>query len=145
MPRTPPCRLRPLRRAPYFCFFVFIVLFLCYFKKGHWKRRICIKLSENVEFTTVLRSLAVTYETKYEQFCANLARNLRNLALANAPFSGFLVLWGAKLKLWFAIAWSPIVFEERFAVSNSRTFGVRHAIRSNMYTGCEEILGLSAT
>ena len=64
-------------------------------RRGYWKRGICIELSEidfqiRDRFATSLRTLSLMYKTKYRQFCANLARNLRNAPLPNAPFSGFL-------------------------------------------------------
>ena len=51
---------------------------------------ICIKLSENDlqirdKFATILRTLPLMYETKYRQFCANLALNLRQIC-ATPPF-----------------------------------------------------------
>ena len=69
-------------------------------RRGHWKRGICIKLSEmdfpiRDKFTTILRTLPLMYETKYpailRKFGAQFATNLRNAPLANAPFSGFLI------------------------------------------------------
>ena len=53
-------------------------------RRGHWKRGICIKFSEidfqiRDKFATILRTLPLMYETKYRQFCANLARNLRQI------------------------------------------------------------------
>ena len=38
-----------------------------------------IEVSENFEFATILHTLRVMHETKYQQFCANLARNLRQI------------------------------------------------------------------
>ena len=56
---------------------------------GHWKRGICIELSEidfqiRDKFATILRTLPLLHETKYRQFCANLARNLRQIC-ATSP------------------------------------------------------------
>ena len=67
-------------------------------RRGHWKRGICIKLSEIDfqvcdKFVTILRTLPLMYETNaddFAQFGALFATNLRNALLANAPFSGFL-------------------------------------------------------
>ena len=66
---------------------------------GHWKRAICIKLSENDfqirdKFATVLRTLPLMYDTTIpailRKFGAHFATNLCSAPLANAPFSGFL-------------------------------------------------------
>ena len=53
-------------------------------RRGSWKRGICIKLSEidfqiGDTFATILRTLPLMYEMKYQQFCATLARNLRQI------------------------------------------------------------------
>ena len=56
-------------------------------------RKIDCQVSD--KFATILRTLLLMYGTKYRQFCANVARNLRQICatppLANAPFSGFLI------------------------------------------------------
>ena len=49
--------------------------------RGRWKRGICINLSEidfqtRDKFATILRTLRLTYETKYRQFGANLVPNV---------------------------------------------------------------------
>ena len=48
------------------------------------------------EFATMLRTLRVLYETKHQQFCANLASNLLRMCATPPsrtppPFSGLLV------------------------------------------------------
>ena len=53
-------------------------------RRGHWEKGICIKLSEiyfqiRDSFTTILRTLSLMYETKYQQSCAILAGNLRQI------------------------------------------------------------------
>ena len=70
-------------------------------RRGHWKRGICIKLSEiDFEFrdklATILRTLPLMHEAKYRQSCANLAHYLRQIGVtppfAKSPFSGFLIV-----------------------------------------------------
>ena len=59
-------------------------------RRGHWKRGICTKLSE-IDFqirdkvATILRTLPLMYETRNRQFCANLARNLRQICATPPP------------------------------------------------------------
>ena len=77
-------------------------------RRGHWKRGICIKLSEidfqiRDKFATMLRTLPLMHETKYWQFCANLAQfatNLRNAPSRTPPSRDFRVFhvkeWGPK-------------------------------------------------
>ena len=65
-------------------------------RRGHWKRGICIKLSEidfqiRDKFATILRTLPLMYKTKCRQFCANLARNLRNAPLTPSRDFRFLL------------------------------------------------------
>ena len=68
-------------------------------EKGHWKRSICIELSDIVfqicdTYATISRTLI--YETEYTQFsaafAAQSATNLRNAPLPDAPFLKFLRL-----------------------------------------------------
>ena len=77
-------------------------------RRGDWKRGICIKLSEIDSricdnFALNLRTLRVMYETKYQQFCANLACNWRHLYATPpsciSPSRGFLKKADA-LELW---------------------------------------------
>ena len=66
-------------------------------RMGHWKRGICIKLSEidfpsRDKFTTILRTLTLMYKTKYpailRKFGAQFATNLRNAPRRERPLLG---------------------------------------------------------
>ena len=71
-------------------------------RRAHWKRGMCIKVSEIYfaicdKFATKSRSPHLMYKTKYMQFRANLARNLRQIcAMPPARTPPFRKFWGPK-------------------------------------------------